>query len=81
MDSFKKSFDDMLPDRSKCFSSSKDECINEKDYWHAADVWIMFKMNTMDDYHDLYLKADVFLLAEVFEKVIKICLECYELDP
>ena len=38
-------------------------------------------MNTMDDYHDLYLKADVFLLAEVFEKVIKICLECYELDP
>ena len=64
MDSFKKFFDDMLPDRCKCFSSSKDECINEKDYWHAADVCIMFKMNTMDDYHDLYLKADIFLLAE-----------------
>ena len=37
-------------------------------------------MNTMSDYHDLYLKADVLLLA-VFEKFISICLECYRLDP
>ena len=38
-------------------------------------------MNTMSDYHDLYLKTDVLLLANVFEKFINTCLEYYELDP
>ena len=35
----------------------------------------------MGDYHDHYLKKDVLLLADVFEKIIKTCLKCYELDP
>ena len=34
----------------------------------------------MGDYHDLYLKADVLLLANVFENLIKTCLDYYELD-
>ena len=38
-------------------------------------------MNTMGDYHDLYLKTDVLLLADVFEKFINTCLEYYGLDP
>ena len=38
-------------------------------------------MNTMGDYHDLYLKTDVLLLADVFEKFIKICFNYYGLDP
>ena len=38
-------------------------------------------MNTMGDYHDLYLKIDVLLLADVFEKFIGTCLEYYGLDP
>ena len=37
-------------------------------------------MNTVGDYHDLYLKADVLLLADVFEKLIKHCLDYYGLD-
>ena len=32
-------------------------------------------MNAMGDYHDFYLKTDVLLLADVFEKFITICLE------
>ena len=43
MDSFKKFSDDNIPDRCEFFSSLKDECINEIDYLHAINVWIMFK--------------------------------------
>ena len=38
-------------------------------------------MNTMGDYHDLYLKTDVLLLADVFEKIINTCLDYYVFDP
>ena len=37
-------------------------------------------MNTIGDYHDLYLKTDVLLLADVFEKFISTCLAYYGLD-
>ena len=81
MNSFKKFSENKLPDRSKLFSSLKDECITEKDYLKANNIWNVFKMNTMGDYHDLYLKTDVFLLADVFEKIISTCLDYYGLDP
>ena len=70
---FRKFSEDKLPDRCKLFSSFKDECISEKDYLHAIDVWNVFKMSTMGDYHDLYLKTDVLLLAYIFEKFINTC--------
>ena len=40
-----------------------------------------FEMRTMKDYHDFYLKCDVFLLADVFEKFRNRCLENYGLRP
>ena len=38
-------------------------------------------MKIMGDYHDHYLKKDIFLLADVFVKFINTCLKYYELDP
>ena len=38
-------------------------------------------MNTMGDYHDLYLKINVLLLADVSKNFINTCLDCYKLDP
>ena len=35
----------------------------------------------MGDYHDHYLKKDVLLLADAFEKLIGTCLKFYKLDP
>ena len=81
MDSFESFFEDKLLDRCKFFSSLKDECVSGKDYSHAINVWNVFKMNTVGDYHDLYLKTDVWLLADVFEKFINTCLKYYGLDP
>ena len=37
-------------------------------------------MNRMGDYHDLYLKTDIWLLIDVFEKFVNMCLEYYGLD-
>ena len=52
MNSFKKFFEDKLPDRFKFFSSLKDVCISEKDYLKANNILNVFKMNTMCDLHD-----------------------------
>ena len=81
MDSFKKFYDDKLPDKCDLFSSLKEKWISEKDYLHAIDVWVMFEMKTVSDYHDLNLKTDILLLADAFEKfIITMCLEYYGSD-
>ena len=38
-------------------------------------------MKNIGDYHDHYLKKDVLLFADVFEKFIDTCLKFYGLDP
>ena len=81
MNSLKRFNEDELPDKSKFFSSLKDSEINEKEYERAVNGWKLFKIKSLDQYHDLYLKTDVSLLADVFEKFIKTCLSYYRLDP
>ena len=81
MDSFKRFDEDKLPDKSNFFSSLRDKCISKKEYDRAINVWNVFKINTMGDYHDLYLKTDVLLPADVFGKFISTCLDYYGLDP
>ena len=38
-------------------------------------------MKNKGDYHNHYLKKDVLLLADVFEKFIDTCLKFYGIDP
>ena len=81
MNSFDKFDDRNLPSKKEFYSLLTDEDINDEDYKHAQNVWTTFKLESMGQYHDLYLKSDVLLLADVFEKFRKTCLQYYELDP
>ena len=44
MDSFEMFSENKLHDRSKFFSSLKEECISKKDYLHTNNVCNMFEM-------------------------------------
>ena len=41
--------------------------VSDGDYEHACSVWREFGIRNMGEYHDLYLRTDVVLLANVFE--------------
>ncbi len=81
MDSWERFRETRLPDKEKFYSKLNDEHIKVEEYEHALRVWEAFGCKTLCDYHDLYVKTDVALLADVFENFRKICLEQYELDP
>ena len=39
---------------------SKDIKITKKEYHNVSNIWNKLEMKTTKDYHDLYLKCDVF---------------------
>ena len=81
MDSFKKFNETQLPNKKDFFSILSNEHITHEQYNHAQNVWNTFNLKTMGDYHDLYLKSDTLLLADIFENFRKTCLQYYKLDP
>ena len=81
MDSAGKFGDTQLPKREDFYSLLKDEDISDDDYRHAEEVWNTFGIKNMGEYHDLYLRSDILLLADVIENSRETCLEYYGLDP
>ena len=81
MNCFERLSETCLPPIECWYSRLNDSNISESDFKHANKVWDTFQMKTMEDYHDLYLKTDVLLLADVFERFRDICLHHYKLDP
>ena len=69
-----------LPPKEKFYSKLSGCGISETDYEHAKKVWQTFNMKNMGDYHDLYLKTDVLLLASVFEGFRNTFIENYGMD-
>ena len=81
MDSFNKFNDKQLPQKAEFYSLLNDKHITDDDYKYAKEIWQKFNLENMGKYHDLYLKTDVLLLADVFESFRKTCMEYYKLDP
>ena len=70
-----------LPSKGSFYSNLNMSGVNDKEYEHACKVWNEFKIRNMGEYHDLYLKTDTILLANVFESFRSVCMENYGLDP
>ena len=81
MDSFQRFSEKYLPEIEDFYSILNDTNISASDYEHAKRVWSLFQIRDLGQYHDLYLKTDVLLLADVFENFRSTCLSHYRLDP
>ena len=92
MNNFKRLGEEKLPDEKCLYSSLKDGTtddngktldshVNDKYYLTCKKTWNEVNIKNMGNYHDHYLKKDVLLLAEVFERFIATCLKFYGIGP
>ena len=71
----------LLPNRIAFHGNLNIENITDTDYRHANKVFKEFKLKHLGDYHDLYVKSDTLLLADVFKNFRNMCIKVYELNP
>ena len=81
MDDWSRFVESQLPPIESLYSKLNLSRISNLDYDHPQKVWKTFKMTSLGGYHNLYLKTDVLLVANVFETFRKTCLGHYSLDP
>ena len=81
MRSFKRFKEDCLPDIDCFINSLKDYCVTDKEYQRTCNVLKVFGIKNLGEYHGLYLKTDVLMLCDVFNKFIDVCLVDYCFDP
>ena len=70
-----------LPSKEDFYSNLNMEDISDIDYRHANNVFKVFKLENLGDYHDLYVQSDTLLLGDVFNNFRDMCIKEYELDP
>ena len=79
-------FKEVLSSKEKLYSLLTGKKNNEyykydKACEHVHKVWDRFEMKAMKDYHNLYLKCDVKLSADVFEQFTNSSLKSYGWSP
>ena len=70
-----------LPPIEAFYSKLSMSSISSDNYRHAQRVWKERRIHNLGDYHNLYLRTNVVLLANVYEALRETCLEHYKLDP
>ena len=81
MDSWERFNETSLLSKEDFYSDLNMENIDDIDYRHGNNVFKIFKLENLGDYHDLYVQSDTLLLADVFENFRDMCIKVYELDP
>ena len=81
MDNWENFDETSLPNKESFYSSLNVENIDDIDYRHGNNVFKRFKLKNLGEYHDLYVKSNTLLLADVFENFRNMCIKVYELDP
>ena len=66
-----------LPPKEAFYSKLNMSGVSSENYEHACKVWKEFGIRNLGEYHDLYLKTDVILLANVFKAFREVCLKNY----
>ena len=68
IDSIERLKEKQLPPIDKFYSTLTQKTMTDEEYEHAQKVWKGFECESLLDYHNLYLKTDVLILADVFEQ-------------
>ena len=79
VDSWERFNETSLPSKEDFYSNLNMENIDDIDYRHGNNVFKIFKLENLEDYHDLYVQSDTLLLA-VFQNFRDMCVKVYELD-
>lgn len=69
------------PPKHELYNTIRKCHITDEDNAHAKEVWRVMNIQTMGEYHNLYVLCDVLLLADVFERFRSISLKSFDLDP
>ena len=81
MDNWERFNETSLPNKESFYSSLNMENIDDIDYRHCNNVFKKSKLRNLREYHDLYVKSDTLLLADVIENFRNMSIKVYELDP
>ena len=80
IDEWDKFNEKIIPGKESFYSNLTLENISETDYAHANNVFKKVNINNLGEYHDLYVRSNTLLLADIFENFRQACLKNYELD-
>ena len=67
--------------KNKFYCNLKTENMSDLDWKNAERVRKNFGIRHLGYYHDMYVKSNTLLLADVFKNFRSKCLEIYEINP
>jgi len=70
-----------LPPMSEFYSKLKMEGITLDEYKRAQEMWSTYKCENMEDFHNVYVKLDVVLLADCMENFRRVGIQEYGINP
>ncbi|CAH1101901.1 unnamed protein product [Psylliodes chrysocephalus] len=81
IDSFERFEETCLPPIELFYNKLDDKPCPHRLYLRAQEIWSKFNCRNLGQYVDLYMKTDIMLLADVFERFRNSCHKTYGLDP